>query len=154
LAAVVAPGETALAGGFSMRAISTSQSGRPFTRCFRGPVKPSVAQVLDRVMSNHVAAERAGTDLSGSGSTRDDTSDTLTFDALEWVTQQAEEHEWWLQRVAIMPHADDLSVMERIPFDDSVRFNHGQSGPARIICESVFMSRCSSLRCTRTPSGT
>jgi len=48
------------------------------------------------------------------------------------------EYGWWLYRVGIMSHADDLSAMERTMFDSAVRTNYGQPGPARFLHESMF----------------
>lgn len=48
------------------------------------------------------------------------------------------EYGWWLYRVQIMSHADDLSAMERTMFDSAVRSAYGQPGAGRLFYESWF----------------
>jgi hypothetical protein len=43
------------------------------------------------------------------------------------------EYGWWLYRVGIMSHADDLPVMKRFMFDTAVRAAYGNPGPSRFI---------------------
>jgi hypothetical protein len=51
------------------------------------------------------------------------------------------EYGWWMYRVQLMAHADDLSAMERHMFDSAVRNAYGQRGLSRLFYEEIFKTR-------------
>jgi len=59
----------------------------------------------------------------------------------EIVTMFWKEYGWWIYRVGIMSHIDDLPVMERFMFDNAVRSAYGNPGPGRTFYESMFKQR-------------
>ena len=48
------------------------------------------------------------------------------------------EYGWWMYRVQLMAHADDLSPMERHMFDNAVRNAYGRPGLGRLCYEDLF----------------